>query len=73
MEINNSVNIPMPAMPDATREPPRDALAPNAVRESQATEPERNDGRSGSADGDRDRDDAAPRDSSLGNYVDETV
>ncbi len=71
MEISN-LNIPMPALPDATREPPRDAEVSTAVRETQATEPENNDARSSSG-GDRDDHSAPSSTPSLGSYVDETV
>ena len=74
MEINSSANAPMPAMPEPTREPPRDAVAPTAVREPQAAAPESSDTRFSRADGDRDASrESSPGDSSLGNYVDETV
>lgn len=70
MDIN-SLNTPMPALPDATREPPRGAEVTTAVRETQGTEPENNDARAN--DGDRgDRPAPSPM-SNLGNYVNETV
>ncbi|HFE31954.1 MAG TPA: hypothetical protein ENJ17_01440 [Gammaproteobacteria bacterium] len=70
MDIS-SLNVPMPALPDATREPPRDAEVTTAVRESQGTEPENNDARAN----DGDRDDRSPPSamSNLGNYINETV
>ncbi len=70
MEIS-SLNMPMPALPDATREPPRDAEVPTAVRETQATEPENNDARS--SQGERDDHSAQSSTPSLGSYIDETV
>ena len=70
MEIS-SLNMPMPALPDATREPPRDAEVPTAVRETQATEPESNDARSSSDErGDHSAPSSTP---TLGSYINETV
>ncbi len=72
MDISSlNANTPMPALPDATREPPRDAEVVTAVRETQATEPENNDTRS--SGGDRDDRPAPSSTSSLGSYVNETV
>ncbi len=70
MDIS-SLNAPMPALPDATREPPRDAEVTTAVRESQGAEPENNDARAN----DGERDDRSPPSAipNLGNYIDETV
>ncbi len=70
MEIS-SLNMPMPALPDASREPPRDAEVSTAVRETQATEPENNDARS--SRGERDNHSAPSSTPSLGRYIDETV
>jgi len=70
MDIS-SLNMPMPALPDVTREPPRDAEVATAVRETQATEPENNDTRSG--DGGRDDGSAPSSTPTLGSYVNETV
>jgi len=70
LEIS-SLNMPMPALLEVTREPPRDAEVPTAVRETQATEPENNDAHS--SHGERDDHSAPSSTPPLGSYVDETV
>lgn len=64
MEINTA---PIPAVPDVRPEPPRDAATQNAVRESQPTEPEKNETQSDT--GGREQDTS----SSLGRHINEKV
>ena len=71
MEINN-VSTPMPALPEAPREPPRDAEIVTAVRETQSADAGNNDTRSG-GDAQSEQRQAPSPDSSLGNFVNETV
>lgn len=71
MEIN-SVTTPMPALPEAPREPPRDAEIVTAVSETQGADAGNNDTRS-SGDSQGDQRQASSGDSSLGNFVNETV
>ncbi len=70
MEIN-ALSTPMPALPEASREPPRNAEIVTAVRESEGAEGGKNDTRSN--DNEQAEARSSVSNSSLGNNVDVKV
>ena len=64
-------SVSMPAFPEPQPQPPRDAVAQNAVREASQSEPENNDSNSDQASSDAGQ--RRNSDSNLGKLVDERV
>lgn len=72
MEIN-PLSTPMPALPDTVREPPRDAVTPRAVQETQSAEAGENDTRSSSDNEQAESRASTSSNPSLGSIVDVNV